>query len=104
MRCSRPWRSICRDIRGSVGLTPRGGFFVWLTLPEFVDTRELFPRAVERQVAYVVGQAFFVDGSGRNTMRLSFSEPSPELIREGIRRLAGVIEEEITVAPGGAVS
>lgn len=83
---------------------PQGGFFVWLTLPEFVDTREMFPQAVERRVAYVVGQAFFVDGSGRNTMRLSYSEPSPELIREGIRRLAGVIEEEITVAPAGAVS
>ncbi|MFQ6090513.1 MAG: PLP-dependent aminotransferase family protein, partial [Candidatus Bipolaricaulia bacterium] len=83
---------------------PEGGFFVWLTLPESVDTREMFPHAVEQNVAYVVGQAFFVDGSGRNTMRLSFSEPSPELIREGIKRLAGVVEEEIAVASAGAVS
>lgn len=83
---------------------PQGGFFVWLTLPQFVDTREMFPRAVEKNVAYVVGQAFFADGSGQNTMRLSFSEPSPELIAEGIRRLSEVIEEELTVAPAGAVS
>lgn len=77
---------------------PQGGLFVWLALPEFVDTRELFPRAVERQVAYVIGQAFFVDGSGQNTMRLAFSEPPPGLIREGIKRLSEVIEEELTVA------
>ena len=79
---------------------PQGGFFVWLTLPEFVDTREMFPRAVEQNVAYVVGQAFFVDGSGQNTMRLSFSEPPPEEIREGIKRLARVIEQEIAVNAG----
>lgn len=83
---------------------PQGGFFIWLTLPEFVDTREMFPRAVEREVAYVVGQAFFVDGSGQNTMRLSFSEPSPELIREGVKRLAGVVEEEIAVASAEVIS
>ncbi len=83
---------------------PQGGLFVWLTLPEFVDTREMFPRAVERNVAYVVGSAFFVDGSGQNTMRLAFSEPSPELIWEGIKRLAEVIEEEIRIASVAAVT
>jgi 2-aminoadipate transaminase len=83
---------------------PQGGLFVWLTLPEFVDTREMFPRAVERNVAYVVGQAFFVDGSGQNTMRLAFCEPTPELILEGIKRLAEVIEEEISVASTAVAS
>jgi 2-aminoadipate transaminase len=83
---------------------PQGGFFVWLTLPESVDTREMFPRAVERQVAYVVGRAFFVNGSGGNTMRLSFSGPPPELIHEGIKRLSGVIEEEMMIASAGAVT
>ena len=82
---------------------PQGGFFVWLVLPEFVDTREMFPRAVEKNVAYVIGQAFFVDHSGQNTMRLSYSEPPPELIWEGIRRLAEVIEEEIAVASPRAI-
>ncbi|HIC96272.1 TPA: PLP-dependent aminotransferase family protein, partial [Candidatus Bipolaricaulota bacterium] len=75
---------------------PQGGLFIWLTLPEGLDTQEMFPRAIERNVAYVVGSAFFVDGSGHNTMRLAFSEPTPELIREGIKRLGEVIEEELT--------
>jgi 2-aminoadipate transaminase len=83
---------------------PQGGLFVWLTLPEFVDTREMFPRAVERNVAYVVGSAFFVDGSGQNTMRLAFSEPTPELIWEGIKRLGEVIAEELQLATAAAAT
>lgn len=83
---------------------PQGGLFVWLTLPEFIDTREMFPRAVERNVAYVVGSAFFVDGGGQNAIRLAFCEPTPELIREGIKRLAEVIEAEIGVASAAVAS
>ncbi len=74
---------------------PEGGMFVWVTLPEYVNTREMFPKALEENVAYVVGDAFFVDDEGYNTMRLNFTHSSEEEILEGIKRLAKVIEHEI---------
>ncbi|MGI8900770.1 MAG: PLP-dependent aminotransferase family protein [Nocardioides sp.] len=74
---------------------PRGGFYVWLTLPDGLDAKAMLPRAVTARVAYVPGTAFFTDGSGEQSMRLSYSYPTPERIREGVRRLTGVIEEEL---------
>ncbi|MBB5633102.1 DNA-binding transcriptional MocR family regulator [Cryobacterium mesophilum] len=73
---------------------PDGGFYVWLTLPEALDASAMLPRAVADLVAYTPGSAFFADGNGRNNIRLSFSYPTPEFIREGIRRLASVIDAE----------
>ena len=55
----------------------------------------MLPRAVTARVAYVPGTAFFADGFGAQSMRLSYCYPTPERIREGVRRLVGVIEEEI---------
>jgi 2-aminoadipate transaminase len=75
---------------------PRGGFFLWATLPAHVSTDAMLPRAIEQRVIYVAGSAFFVDGSGSNVLRLSFSLPTPEKIVEGVERLARVIEQEIT--------
>lgn len=74
---------------------PEGGLFLWVTLPEKMDVEELFPKAVEKKVAYVVGSAFHFDRSGKNTMRLNFSYPTEEEIVEGIKRLAGLIKEEL---------
>jgi DNA-binding transcriptional MocR family regulator len=74
---------------------PSGGFYVWLTLPEQVDARSMLPRAVKQLVAYTPGTAFYADGNGRNNIRLSFCYPTPEFIREGVRRLASVIEGEV---------
>lgn len=73
---------------------PRGGFFVWVRLPEGLDSRAMLPRAVTARVAYVPGTAFYYDGSGSDHMRLSFCFPTPERIREGVRRLAGVVNGE----------
>ena len=71
---------------------PQGGLFVWLTLPEAVSGYELLARAVkEAKVAFVPGGAFFHDGSGVNTIRLSYSMPSVAEITEGIRRLGLLI-------------
>jgi DNA-binding transcriptional MocR family regulator len=71
---------------------PQGGLFVWVRLPEGCDAAALLQRAVaEARVAFVPGGAFFFDGSGRNSMRLSYSLPDEATIREGIRRLAGLI-------------
>ena len=77
---------------------PDGGFYVWLTLPPGVDATAMLPRAVTARVAYVPGTAFFADGFGSSAMRLSFCYPTPERIREGVRRLAGVIEAELGAA------
>lgn len=74
---------------------PEGGLFLWVKLPEHMDAAELFPKAVERKVAYVVGSAFHFDRSGKNTMRLNFSYPTEEEIVEGIKRLAGLIKDEL---------
>ncbi|WP_233552746.1 aminotransferase-like domain-containing protein [Jiangella rhizosphaerae] len=74
---------------------PTGGFYVWLTLPEGIDAKAMLPRAVTSRVAYVPGTAFFADGFGSRSMRLSYCYPTPERIREGVRRLAQVIEQEM---------
>jgi DNA-binding transcriptional MocR family regulator len=73
---------------------PAGGFYTWVTLPPGLDAKEMLPRAVTARVAYVPGTAFYADGSGRSSMRLSYCYPEPDRIREGVRRLAGVIEAE----------
>lgn len=73
---------------------PDGGFYVWLTLPDGIDATRMLPRAVANLVAYTPGTAFYADGGGRNNLRLSFSYPTPDFIREGVRRLAEVIEAE----------
>ncbi|MCI0498030.1 MAG: aminotransferase class I/II-fold pyridoxal phosphate-dependent enzyme, partial [Thermoplasmata archaeon] len=77
---------------------PDGGLFLWLSAPSYVDTKDMFTRAVEAKVAYVVGTAFYIDGRGLNEMRLNFSYTSDEEIKVGIERLAGVIEKEIDSA------
>jgi len=74
---------------------PQGGLFVWVWMPEGIDTQEMLDLAIEKKVAYVPGAAAFVDGGGHNTMRLSFSLATPEVINEGIRRLANVVRETI---------
>ena len=74
---------------------PAGGFFVWLTMPEGIDSQAMLPRGVDARVAYVPGSAFYADGQGANNMRLSFCFPPADRIREGVRRLAGVIRSEL---------
>jgi DNA-binding transcriptional MocR family regulator len=68
-----------------------GGLFTFVTLTEDVDTAALVPEAVAAGVAFVPGAPFFVDGSGRNTMRLTFAKENDERIREGMKRLANVL-------------
>jgi DNA-binding transcriptional MocR family regulator len=80
---------------GATWNVPAGGFYVWLSLPAGLDSKAMLPRAVTSRVAYVPGTAFFSDGSGTDSLRLSYCYPTPESIHEGVRRLAGVIEEEM---------
>jgi len=78
---------------------PRGGFFLWATLPPGLDADAMIPRAIAHGVAYVAGEAFFVNGEGAKFIRLSFSAPSEERIREGVRRLAATVREELAATP-----
>lgn len=74
--------------------SPAGGFYVWVTLPEYFDTPTLLAAAVERKVAYVPGTAFYPDGRGRRQMRLSFCYPTEDRILEGVRRLGELLADE----------
>jgi 2-aminoadipate transaminase len=82
---------------------PKGGFFLWVTLPERIDASRMIARAVEHGVVYVAGAAFYVNGAGQNTLRLSFSAPSPERIELGVARLAATLRAE-QEAPGTAAA
>ena len=87
------WRRYLPD--GARGHIPDGGFYVWVTVPEGIDTKAMLPRAVTARVAYVPGTGFYADGLGCRQLRLSYCYPTPERIREGVRRLAGVLEAEL---------
>lgn len=73
---------------------PDGGFYTWVRLPEGLDAQAMLPRAVTARVAYVPGTAFYADGQGASHIRLSYCFPTPDRIREGVRRLASVIAAE----------
>jgi DNA-binding transcriptional MocR family regulator len=79
---------------GTSWTRPGGGLFVWATLPDGLDAKAMVPRAIAARVAYVPGTGFYADGTGAGHMRLNFSFPPPERIREGVRRLAMVMEQE----------
>ncbi|MBR2789770.1 MAG: PLP-dependent aminotransferase family protein, partial [Eggerthellaceae bacterium] len=75
---------------------PEGGFFVWVTLPSYMDTTSLLADALEAGVTFVPGDGFYPDGKrGKNCMRIAFCYESPENIDEAIRRLAEVIEDQL---------
>jgi 2-aminoadipate transaminase len=76
---------------------PEGGMFVWATLPEYIDTTDLLARALRDNVAFVPGEGAFLDGRGRSSMRLNFSASDEERIREGIRRIGLVIDEQMAL-------
>ena len=74
---------------------PRGGFFIFVKLPLNMDAGELFQRAVDRNVAFVTGQPFFVDGSGHNTFRLSYSQVGKKDIKAAIREIGNLIKDSL---------
>lgn len=82
---------------------PQGGLFLWGIMPEYLDAKEVFKRAVEKKVAFVPGQPFFANGGGNNTMRLNFSNASPDMIRTGIARLGETLHEMIAARESLAI-
>jgi 2-aminoadipate transaminase len=75
---------------------PQGGFFIFVTLPKNMDAGELFQRAVDKNVAFVTGQPFFVDGSGHNTFRLSYSQVGEKDMEAAIREIGNLIKDSQT--------
>ena len=74
---------------------PKGGMFIWITLPKNIDTSVMLQKALTKKVAYVIGEAFYPEGGNYNSMRLNFSYSDDKTIVEGIRRLSEVIKEEL---------
>lgn len=72
---------------------PRGGMFLWVTLPEGVSALSLFPKALEKQVAFVPGDPFYINMTHTNTMRLNYTNADCRMIDEGIRRLGELLRE-----------
>jgi len=73
---------------------PDGGFYLWVTLPEGIDSKAMLPLAVTELVAYTPGTAFYANGGGRSNLRISFCYPTPDNINLGIKRLANVINRQ----------
>jgi 2-aminoadipate transaminase len=76
---------------------PSGGLFIWATLPDYIDTTDLLARALRENVAFVPGEAAFLDGRGRSAMRLNFSGVNEDAIREGVRRIGKVVDEQVAL-------
>ncbi|MFO7878919.1 MAG: PLP-dependent aminotransferase family protein [Bacteroidota bacterium] len=74
---------------------PEGGLFLFLYLPEHMDSEAIFEKAIEKKVAYVIGSVFHCNGKGKNTMRLNFSFPTLEQNKEGVKKLAELIKENM---------
>ena len=76
---------------------PQGGLFIWVTLPDYIDTTDLLARALAENVAFVPGEAAFADGRGQHSMRLNFSSSADEDIREGVRRIGAIVAEQVSL-------
>lgn len=76
---------------------PEGGLFLWATLPDYIDTTDLLAKALRENVAFVPGRAAYVDGRGGSSMRLNFSGSGEDRLQEGIRRIGGVISEQVAL-------
>ncbi|MDR1798288.1 MAG: PLP-dependent aminotransferase family protein [Bifidobacteriaceae bacterium] len=95
LRCEAMLGALAEYLPDCTWTVPKGGFYTWVTVPEGINTNAMLPRATTALVAYVSGTAFYADGQGSRHMRLSFCYPTPERIREGVRRLSGVLAKEV---------
>jgi len=82
------------DVPGIKWTKPEGGLFLWLTLPEGMDSDDMFHAAIQEKVAYVPGSAFYPDEDDHRSMRLNFSYASEMQICEGVKRLSALIHKQ----------
>ena len=80
---------------GTTWTTPDGGFFIWVTLPEGIDAARMLPQAKERGIEYLPGATCYVDGGGKNQIRLSYSFARDEQIEPGLRILGEIAKGEL---------
>lgn len=101
IECYRPkWETMLKALekympKEASWSKPTGGMFLWITLPEHLDSKEIFKTAVDRNVAYVIGRPFHCDNTGSHAMRLNYSFPSVDQIEEGIKQLAEAIKHHL---------
>ena len=81
--------------KGSSWTHPQGGLFIWVAVPEQIDTAKIMPQVVARKVAYIPGHSFFADGGVTNTLRLNFSNASEEKIITGMKLMGEVLREQV---------
>ncbi len=81
------------DTEGVTWTIPEGGLFLWLTVPDYINTDELFKEAIKENIAYVPGSAFFPNNDSHDSMRLNFSYSNSEKIEEGCKRLGKLIKQ-----------
>lgn len=95
-RCDSMLEAIKEEFPAEVKYTkPTGGLFLWVTLPEYMDSEKLLQSALKKGVAFVTGEAFYANGGHKNTLRLNYSGIDEEKIRKGIKILGEVIEIEL---------
>ncbi len=96
-RRDRMLAALAREMPPGIRWTrPKGGMFIWLTLPDCIDSVELLANSLKSEkVAFIPGSAFFADRSGANTLRLSFSNTTEEKIEQGIARLGNVVRQAL---------
>lgn len=75
--------------------TPQGGFFIWVDVPQNIDTPSLLDEAMDEGILYIPGTAFFLDGRGRNSLRLAYSQVDEATLREGARRLGAILQNAL---------
>jgi DNA-binding transcriptional MocR family regulator len=97
-RCSTLVEALRERIPEAEFVVPAGGYFLWLDLPEDVDTTELAAAAKEEGVTFIAGPDFMLDG-GRSSLRLSFASVPAEQIPEGVGRIASALEKVRAKSP-----
>lgn len=95
-KCEHMLKALEREMpEGTTWTSPQGGFFLWVTLPEGLDSVEIVAECRKRKVDYIPGTSFFSDGSGRQSLRLSYSAVTEDEIDTGVARIAEVVRESL---------
>ena len=95
VRCCGPDGLKRAALEGFTFTTPDGGYFIWVTLPERIDTTALLAQADAHHVAFIPGQRLCVDGRGRHCLRLAFSLMKPDQLNQGAQRLGALIATQL---------
>jgi 2-aminoadipate transaminase len=93
-------KMISRYLPEEVKMTaPQGGMFLWLTLPDYLDSEELIGNCIHRGIAFVPGRSFFTNGEGNQHIRMNFSNSNPETIEKGMKILGEEMKKKVPKTP-----